>query len=689
MGWMRRVSLGRRIWLPIGVYALALVCMAFAGWRTISLVGTFNADAAALRQDAKEVAELSRLVTRLQAEALAYLNGQDTATADAVTEVEMAIRDHSLVVQPETMPDRGPIIVGLVRHVNRYLESFSDITEVDSLVNETYDAIESQSTQASGLFKILSRASSQGSLPGTLGASVLQANDLFVGAMVDINAYYFRRKPERARSAIGALDRIAASIDVMRALADSSLHANALDGIQARAGRLSKDVQHLIGLFEGRDWLVRQSLHAAQQAMEADIARLLALQASREDQLQAGLEQGTWETLRLTGAMLLALLLFGLAVNAAITASIRGPILDLNAIMQDLAHGNWERTVTGGDARDEIGAMARTLGVFKANALRMRELEVEKRDAIAREKEETERALAELDDAHREIQALNRQLSGENLRLSAEVDVSRRLQMMLLPREEELRTLDGIDVAGFMEPAEEVGGDYYDVLRKSGAVRIGIGDVTGHGLESGVVMLMTQSAVRTLNSLQDDTLTSSLAVLNRTIYENVQRMGSERNLSFLLAEYVSDKGADGRPLASGTLSLVGQHETVIVIRADGGVEEFDTLDLGMPIGLLPDIAEFTNAIRIPLHEGDCVVFYTDGITEAENPQREFYGIDRLKAVCRAQHLAPAARIVETLVADLRHFIGTQRVHDDITLVVLKQEAPALRDAADQSSSLIT
>jgi serine phosphatase RsbU (regulator of sigma subunit) len=85
--------------------------------------------------------------------------------------------------------------------------------------------------------------------------------------------------------------------------------------------------------------------------------------------------------------------------------------------------------------------------------------------------------------------------------MSAELAVSRKLQQMLLPKEHELNQIPGLEIAGFMEPATEVGGDYYDVLNHNGNVKIGIGDVTGHGLESGVVMLMTQTATRTNRGL--------------------------------------------------------------------------------------------------------------------------------------------------------------------------------------------
>jgi len=112
--------------------------------------------------------------------------------------------------------------------------------------------------------------------------------------------------------------------------------------------------------------------------------------------------------------------------------------------------------------------------------------------------EQVKERTAQLAEANQEISALNEKLKAENFRLSAELEVTKQLQQMILPKQEELDSIEGLDIAGFMEPADEVGGDYYDVLQQDGRVKIGIGDVTGHGLESGVLMLMVQTAVRTL-----------------------------------------------------------------------------------------------------------------------------------------------------------------------------------------------
>ncbi len=271
--------------------------------------------------------------------------------------------------------------------------------------------------------------------------------------------------------------------------------------------------------------------------------------------------------------------------------------------------------------------------------------------------------------ANQEITSLNQQLTSENVRMSAELQVTRQLQKMILPNERELSEIVHLDIAGYMEPADEVGGDYYDVMYNNGMVKIGIGDVTGHGLESGVLMLMVQTAVRTLITNNETDPIHFLTTLNRVIYDNVKRMRSDKNLTFSLIDYYN-----------GVLSICGQHEEMIVVRSDSKtdteyhavIERVDTMDLGFPIGLEADITDFIGSVNIKLNSGDGVVLYTDGITEAENDQGQFYSLERLCEIVKQSWYSTAAEIRQAVIDDVRSHIGKHKVYDDITLIVLKQ-----------------
>ena len=314
---------------------------------------------------------------------------------------------------------------------------------------------------------------------------------------------------------------------------------------------------------------------------------------------------------------------------------------------------------------DELGQFARVFqGMFQQIKLRERSLQAAK-EQLTKAKEKLEERVvertAELAQANIEILHLNEQLRSENLRMGAELEVTRKLQQMILPTEEELSRIVGLDIAGFMEPATEVGGDYYDVLQHGSNIKIGIGDVTGHGLESGVVMLMAQTAVRTLLTNGETDPSRLLNAVNRTIYDNTRRMQSYKNMTIALLDY-----------EAGLLRLSGQHEELIIVRAEGQIESIDTLDLGFPLGIESDISLFVSETQVQLQPGDVAVLYTDGITEAVNTQQEQYGLDRLYEVLRRSRHLTARGIRRAVIEDVKQHIGEQEIFDDLTLLVLKQ-----------------
>jgi len=261
-----------------------------------------------------------------------------------------------------------------------------------------------------------------------------------------------------------------------------------------------------------------------------------------------------------------------------------------------------------------------------------------------------------------EVMQLTQQLQDENLRMGAELDVTRRLQKMLMPADAELNAVIGLDIAGFMEPAAEVGGDYYDVIQHNGKVSISIGDVTGHGLESGMVMIMAQMAVRTLLVNGETNSAKFLNSVNRALYDNTQRMRSRKNMSLALLEY-----------KAGDLYLTGQHEELIVVRQDGRLEHIDTIDLGFPLALEADISPFIAEVKVHLDSGDIAVLYTDGISEAMNTQNSQYGLEKMYEVLKQHRDRSAQEIRQAVIADLMKHIGKQKVFDDITLLVMKQK----------------
>jgi serine phosphatase RsbU (regulator of sigma subunit) len=263
---------------------------------------------------------------------------------------------------------------------------------------------------------------------------------------------------------------------------------------------------------------------------------------------------------------------------------------------------------------------------------------------------------------NQEITVFKYGLKAENRRMISELDLTRKIQQMHLPKNREIKEILALDIAGFMEAAEEVGGDYYEVLQHKGRVKFGRDDVTGHGWDSGVLMIVVQTAFPTWLADNEPEQVKILSAINCVIYDNVERVKFDKNASLALLDY-----------QQGMVKLSGQREEMIVVRCNGCVERFDTIDLGFQIGLDAEISEFFVETSVQLYSGDVVVLYTDGITEAENMDKLLYGLDRLIEVIEINWQRSAAEIRDAVIKDLRSHIGEQKVFDDITLLVLKQK----------------
>lgn len=368
------------------------------------------------------------------------------------------------------------------------------------------------------------------------------------------------------------------------------------------------------------------------------------------DRAQATIEQTRGDITRSQGLITIGSLLIVMLGVYLVARRMTGALVALSEGASRMRQGDYGVRIEA-TTGDEIGQLTHA---FNDMAAEIR--------AHTNNLEELVRArTVELEEANKEITSLNAQLAQENLRLGAELDVARRLQLMVLPPTRELDEIKDLDIAGYMSPADEVGGDYYDVLRGNGVIKIGIGDVTGHGLESGVLMLMVQTAVRTLLASNETDPTRFLGIVNKVIYQNIQRINSDKNLTLSLMDY-----------SDGKLMLTGQHEEVIVVRKNGELERIDTTEFGIPVGMDEDITDFLSNTEIPMESGDVAVLFTDGVTEAERTDTAQYGVERLCEVVVEHHAKTSREIKEAIIADVMAHIGTNKVYDDITVLVIKR-----------------
>ncbi len=250
--------------------------------------------------------------------------------------------------------------------------------------------------------------------------------------------------------------------------------------------------------------------------------------------------------------------------------------------------------------------------------------------------------------------------------LWGDMEVAKRIQTSLLPR---VRQLPGYHVAATMLPAAEVGGDYYDVIETdAGELWVSIGDVSGHGVESGLIMMMTQTSVFTAVSNERALQPSRmLEMVNGVVTENIARLGADHYVSI---SAVSVRGSE--------LVFSGKHQDILVYRrASDLVEVVPTT--GTWLGVLGDLRGKLRDESLHVEEGDVVLLFTDGVTEAMNAAGQMYGEKQLE---RALH-DNACLDVETIVRNISREVQGHMAHldDDLTLIALKRVTPALAVSA--------
>jgi phosphoserine phosphatase RsbU/P len=250
----------------------------------------------------------------------------------------------------------------------------------------------------------------------------------------------------------------------------------------------------------------------------------------------------------------------------------------------------------------------------------------------------------------------------EKQRLEQELSIATRIQTSILPRDFKVR---GLEIAATMLPATEVGGDYYDVLPTAQGCWIGIGDVAGHGLRPGLVMMMLQSVVAALvRSTPGATPHELLSVVNAVLYDNVrERLQQDEHATLSLIRYCD----------SGELLFAGAHEDMLVLRADTGkVEPVQTL--GTWVGATRDVGDAMQDSTTRLRDGDVLVLYTDGVIEAMNQAGEQFGTPRLVHEIERAGSRPVAEIRDQICSAVTEFMDQQR--DDIALLVARYRTPS-------------
>jgi sigma-B regulation protein RsbU (phosphoserine phosphatase) len=244
----------------------------------------------------------------------------------------------------------------------------------------------------------------------------------------------------------------------------------------------------------------------------------------------------------------------------------------------------------------------------------------------------------------------------ERARMAEDLKVARRIQVALLP--EELPQLEGYELYATNSASRGVSGDFYQVVVRpeSNACVLLLADVSGKGMAASLLAAILEAA--SANPIARGRPLEELTTWLNGYLE--QRTPPERFATAFLAELAVDSGRVRYANAG--------HNPALLLRADGEVETL--VRTGIPLGLMRD-STYT-ASEVDLQAGDRLVLYTDGITEAMNPDDEEYGMKRLIDVCiRASDQAVDA-LATTIDEDLRAFAAGETFADDRTLVLLRR-----------------
>jgi len=241
--------------------------------------------------------------------------------------------------------------------------------------------------------------------------------------------------------------------------------------------------------------------------------------------------------------------------------------------------------------------------------------------------------------------------------LWSEMEIAKRIQTALLPEQKEP---PGLEIASVMYPAKEVGGDYYDIIESAnGDQWITIGDVSGHGVDSGLIMMMAQTSILSLvNKTSDCKPSAMLTAVNSVIKENISRLGSDHYMTITAICFRDSQ-----------MTFAGKHQDILIYRSALNTTEAIPTQ-GTWLGVVEDVSGFLEDTSVTVEKGDVVLLFTDGITEAVSKNGEMFGQRRLEQALNQYANLPVGKISSKIIEELTAYQEEQ--YDDITLVVVKK-----------------
>ncbi len=387
---LRAIPIRWRILSIAALNSAVVLVLAAMIWNGAQVLRSAWDDVRQVRQSDQVLALLESETSRLQNLIHRYINQPSPEFFAEILLLREAILG-TLTTRASTDPMLSGSVDELERVTERFLDGFGELRTVQAAISKTYEQQVLGSTRdMAGLYSIIEGATGHRDAP--IWPELGKSREAFTATLVAANGYYFSQNQASAEEARRNIDTIDKTVPEMASLADNDLQRMALERLKDRTGALREGLTKLSEQLASRTELLRNSIDASQAETIGAIDELSVKMRQREQKAQETFDRTLDDISR--RVLSIAVIFLGIILTAGvmIALSIRLPLHQIISAMQAITSGDYDRQVQGTAARDEVGAMARAVEVFRESAIAKRATE----DELRASKEQAEGALLEL-----------------------------------------------------------------------------------------------------------------------------------------------------------------------------------------------------------------------------------------------------------------------------------------------------
>ena len=397
VGLLRAVPIRWRILSIAALNSAVVVVLAATIWNGAQVLGSAWDDVRQVRESDTILARLESETGHLQNLIHRYITQPSPELFEEISHLHETVLG-TLTTRASTDPMLSGSVQQLEHVTERFLGGFGELRDVQATISNTYeDEVLTPARDMAGLYSIIEGAT--GHRDALIWPSLGKSREAFTAMLVAANAYYLSLATAAAEEARRNTETIEQTIPVMSDLADNDLQRMALQRLNARAVALREGLAKLSDQLATRTELLRNSIDASQAEASSTIDELSVKMRQREQKAQETFDRTLADISR--KVLSIAVIFLGIIITAGvlIALSIRLPLQQIMTAMQAITSGDYNRRVQGTGAKDEVGAMARAVEVFRENAIAKRTTE----DELRASKEKAESALLELNAAQQNL----------------------------------------------------------------------------------------------------------------------------------------------------------------------------------------------------------------------------------------------------------------------------------------------